>query len=113
LIIKPIPRRVLTHTVKYEEFQKGDGINTEDGFKPSVELLNVSVQYLSEYKKNTNAEEQLYDALLLFDVVNSKAAADFVFIEKSKITFNGKTMFVKKVNPVEAFKLHHWEIGLK
>jgi hypothetical protein len=113
LIIKPIPRRVLTHTAVYEEFQKGDGINTEDGFKPPVELTNVRVQYLSEYKKSNSAEEQLYDALLIFDVVNSKAAGDFEFIEKSKVTFNGKTMFVKKVNPVEAFKLHHWEIGLK
>jgi Minor capsid protein len=113
LIIKPIPKCVLTHTVVYEEFQKGDGINTEERYKPSVELLNVRVQYLSEMKNSTSAEEQLYDALLLFDVVNSKAAGDFEFIEKSKVVYNGKTMFVKKVNPVEAFKLHHWEIGLK
>jgi hypothetical protein len=113
LIVKPIPVRLLTHKVLYEEYQEGDGINTEDGFKPSVELLNVRVQYLSEYKKSNSAEEQLFDALLIFDVVNSKAAGVFEFIEKSKVTFNGKTMFVKKVNPIEAFKLHHWEIGLK
>jgi hypothetical protein len=105
--------RLLTHKVLYEEYQEGDGINTENGFKPSVELLNVRVQYLSEYKKSNSAEEQLFDALLIFDVVNSKAAGVFEFIEKSKVTFNGKTMFVKKVNPIEAFKLHHWEIGLK
>ncbi|MFC0271125.1 putative minor capsid protein [Metabacillus herbersteinensis] len=111
--VKPIPLSVLPHTVTYEEWQEGDGINTESGFKAAVTLSNVRVQLLSNIRKNTNSESLLYDAMLFYDVVNSSSSGAFVFTEKSKVTFNGKAMFVEKVNPVEAFKLHHHEIGLK
>jgi hypothetical protein len=113
MVIKPIPRHLLIHTVTYEEFQEGDGINTEDGYKPAVTLSDVRVQALSNIKKSTNSETLLYDAMLFYDVVNSSSDAPFEFTEKSKVTFNGKTMFVEKVNPVKAIKLHHYEIGLK
>jgi Minor capsid protein len=112
VIVKPIPLSVLVHTVEYEQFQEGDGITTEDGYKLAVTFYNVRVQVLSTIKKNTNSEELLYDALLFFDVVNSSSSGPFVFTEKSKITFNSKAMTIEKVNPVEAFALHHYEIGL-
>jgi hypothetical protein len=113
MVIKPIPRHVLIHSVTYEEWQDGDGINTDSGFKAPVTLLNVRLQALSNIRKNTNSEELLYDAILFYDVTHSLSTGPFEFSEKSKVTFNGKTMFVEKVNPVKAIKLHHYEIGLK
>ncbi|MBU8773188.1 putative minor capsid protein [Cytobacillus oceanisediminis] len=111
-MVKPIPKHVLIHTVTYEEWQDGDGINTESGFKSPVTLSNVRVQALSNIRKNTNSEELLYEAILFYDVVNSSSSAAFNFAEKSRVTFDGKQLLVKKVNPVEALTLHHYEIGL-
>lgn len=116
MIIKPIPMHLLTHTVTYEEFQEGDGITTDDGFKEPVSLSHVRVQSLStvqpNIKRNNNAEELAYNAMLFYDVVHSKSNAPFEFTEKSRIHFDGKVMTIEKVNPVEAIKLHHYEIGL-
>ncbi|WP_026582127.1 putative minor capsid protein [Bacillus sp. J33] len=111
-MVKPIPKHVLIHTVTYEEWQEGDGITTESGFLPPITLTNVRVQSLSNIRKNTNSEELLYEAMLFYDMVNSSSSGPFEFVEKSKVTFAGKTMHVKKVNPVEALALHHYEIGL-
>jgi hypothetical protein len=112
MVVKPIPKHVLTHTVTYEEWVEGDGINTESEFKAPVTLLDVRVQSLSNIKRNANSEQLLYEAMLFFDVVNSSSDGPFTFMEKSKVIFDGKTMFVEKVNPVEAFSLHHYEVGL-
>jgi len=113
VIIKPIPKHLLPHTVEYEEYQEGDGITKESGFLPAVTLSFVRVQYQSIIKKTNNSEDELFDAILFYDVVNSSSSSDFTFTKKSKITHNGKTMAIEKVNPVEAFKLHHYEIGMK
>ncbi|PAD67027.1 hypothetical protein CHH83_20890 [Bacillus sp. 7586-K] len=112
MIVKPIPLHMLTDTVQYRPFQEGDGITTEDGFGDAITLSNVRVQYLSNISKNTNSEELKYEAMLFYDVVNSNSSDAFEFTEKSEIDFDGKTMVVEKVNPVHAFKLHHYEIGL-
>jgi hypothetical protein len=112
MVVKPIPKHVLTHTVTYEEWQEGDGINADGGFKAPVTLSNVRVQYLSNIQRNSNSEQLLYEAMLFYDVINSSSSAPFTFIEKSKVTFDGKTMVVEKVNPVEAIQLHHYEIEL-
>jgi hypothetical protein len=113
MVVKPIPVHLLPDTVQYEEFQEGDGISSSDGYKAPVTLEHVRVQYLSNIKRNTNSEELLYEAMLFYDVINSDPSGPFEFIQKSKVTFDGKTMIVEKVNPVVAIKLHHYEIGLK
>lgn len=111
--IKPIPLNVLQHTVTYEQFQKGDGINTSDSFLTAVTLSKVRVQQLSNFSRNTVSEELLYDSILFYDVVNSSGLGSQSFTEKSKITFNGKTMYIEKISPVEAFSLHHYELGIR
>lgn len=113
MIVNPIPKHVLIHTVTYEEWQDGDGISTDGGFQAPVTLSNVRVQELSNIRKSTNSEQLLYDAMLFFDVINSSSSGPFEFKEKSKVTFNGKSMVIEKINPVEALTLHHYEIGLK
>lgn len=112
MIIKPISKEVLIHEVTYEEFVPGDGFETEDGFKEPITLTNVLVQYLSNIARNNIAEALNYNALLFFDVVNSKSSGVFEFKEKSRVTFDGKQMIVEKINPIYAFKLHHYEVGL-
>lgn len=113
MVVKPIPKHVLIHTVTYEEWQEGDGINTESGFKAPVTLSNVRIQQLSNIKRSSTSETLLYDAMLFYDVTNSDSDKTFEFVEKSRVTFNSKTMIVEKVNPVVAIELHHYEIGLK
>lgn len=113
MVVKPIPMHLLVHTAQYEEFQEGDGITSSDGYKAPVTLKNVRVQYLSNVKRNTNSEELLYEAMLFYDAINSLSSGPFEFVEKSRVTIDGKIMIVEKVNPVVAIKLHHYEIGLK
>lgn len=112
-VIRPIPLQLLIHTITYEEWQEGDGINTESGFKESVTLSNVRVQFLSNITRSNTSEQLLYDAMLFYDAVNSKSSGPFNFTQKSRVTFDEKTMFVEKVNPVEAFTLHHYEVGIR
>jgi len=111
-VIRPIPIRLLIHSATYEEFIPGDGFETVDGFKPPVTFSNVRVESASSIKRNNQGEELQYKALLSFDVVNSSSSGSVDFKEKSKVTFDGKTMVVTNVNPVYAFKLHHWELEL-
>jgi hypothetical protein len=112
MVIKPIPKNILIHSVEYEEFVQGDGFETEDGFKPAVTLTNCRVEAASNIKRTNTGEELQYKALLFFDVVNSSASGQFELKEKSRVTFDGKTMYVNKVNPIYGFSLHHYEIEL-
>lgn len=112
MAIKPIPKKLLIHTVTYEEWVEGDGITTDGGHKAPVTLSNVRLQRLSNIKKSTTQEQLLYNAMLFFDVVNSSSSGEFKFTEKSRVTFDSQQMIVQKVNPVDAFELHHYEIGL-
>ena len=111
-MIRPIPLQLLIHSLTYEEFVPGDGFETEEGFKPAVTLSNVRVESVSNIKRSNNGEELQYKALLFFDVVNSKSSGPFEFKEKSRVIFDGKTMYVNKVNPVYGFSLHHYEVEL-
>jgi Minor capsid protein len=112
MVVKPIPKHVLIHTVTYEEWQEGDGIKTESGFNAPVTLSNVRLEAQSNIRRTSNSEQILYKALLFYDVVNSASSEVFTFTEKSRITHDGKSMVVEKVNPVHAISLHHYEIEL-
>lgn len=107
-MVKPIPLKLLIHSVDYEEY---DGTGRHgDKFKPAVTLKNVLVQPVSSINNRGTSEEKAYNSLLFFDVVHSRPA--LTFKEKSRVTFDGQTMIVGKVNPIYAFSLHHYEVEL-
>lgn len=111
-VVRQMPISLLIHSITYEEFVQGNGFDTEDGYKAEVTLSNIRIESISNIKRNSQGEELQYKALLFFDVVNSKASGSFEFKEKSRVIWDGKTIFVSKVNPIYAFSLHHWELEL-
>jgi len=109
-MVKPIPKAVLIHSAQYEEYAGND--RHGESYKDPITLYNVRIEEISNIVRSNMSEETLFDALLFYDVVNSSAEAAFTFKEKSKVTFDGKTMLVKKINKAAAFKLHHYEVEL-
>ncbi|MGG4039899.1 putative minor capsid protein [Heyndrickxia ginsengihumi] len=109
MLIKPIPKLLLPHSVEYYEYL-GKG-RTDDEFAEKVILEYVRVD-LNEFVKKTNAnQESLITGTLFIDAKNTSPR--IIPKEKSKIVFDGKTMFLENIEPLVAFnKIHHWEIDL-
>lgn len=107
--LRPIPLVLLIHSVTYEE-KTNDSWG--DGFANPVTLSNVLVQPASSIQRSSTATEILYNSVLFFDATNSTPLVPFK--KGSKIHFDGKEMFVEKVNTLYAFESqpHHYEIGL-
>lgn len=104
-----MPKEILIHEVVYEEYIEKD--RHGNSFKEPVTLKNVLVQPVSSIKRAGDVDNKAYDSLMFFDCVNS-TPLDVTFTKKSKITFNGETMIVDKVNPIYTFNLHHYELEL-
>lgn len=108
-MIRPMPLAVLIHTVTYEEYQKEDRYG--NNFKKPVTLENVLVQPVSSISRTATGDQISYNSLMFFDCVNSLPST-IEFVKDSKITFNGKSMIIDKVNPIYTFDLHHYELEL-
>src|SRR5690554_698603 len=109
--IRPIPRKLLIHTITYKEYTGGDGWG--DDYAADVEVKNVRVEPSSSMTRNSNQEEIIGEYVLIIDGVNSSP-----FInpkEKDKIVFDNKELEVGKVQTFYALsnKVHHIEAELK
>lgn len=107
-MIKPIPLENLIHSVSYEQYQEKDRYGNQ--FKDPITLEKVLVQPTSNIKRSNNTDQVGYKALMFFDCVHSSPGVEFV--KKSKVTLNGETMIVDKINPIYSFGLHHYELEL-
>lgn len=108
-MILPIPLHLLTQNAEYEELDSSGRYG--ETYLPVVTLENIRVDVHTDYSISTNDETKTGATILFFDIVNSKPAG-VVFREKSKITIDGHEWFIKKVNPIRAFNLHHYELEL-
>lgn len=108
-MVNPIPHEVLIHEVTYEEYLGEDRFG--EAYGPPVTLGKVLVQPVSSIKRSSTSEEEAFSSLLFFDCVNS-FPSEVKFKKLSKITFNGEEMTVNKINPIYAFRLHHYELEL-
>ncbi|WP_017379742.1 putative minor capsid protein [Paenisporosarcina sp. TG-14] len=105
---RSIPKRLLIHSVNYEEYV-GDDRYGETWAKP-IEIKFVRVEPSRKVTSNANGEDIVAQSLIFIDAKHSKP---FVKMEKgSKVTFNGVETFVNKVDPLYAFgpNIHHYEI---
>lgn len=106
----PIPFSLLVHTVTYEQFVD-DGRFGKSHDEP-ITLSFVRVEETTSKEQSQYVDNVAHTHVLFYDVVNSKSERPFEFKVNSKITFNGKELTVKRVIPIEGFKLHHYEIEL-
>lgn len=112
--IKPIPKRLLPHTISYKEY---DGTGTfGENFKPTIDIKHVRLEP-SNKKISTNVSGQpiqdiVATALMFVDFANSSHTT---IKEKSEVVFKGRKMKVQIVEPVYAFdgeEPHHLEVYL-
>lgn len=110
--MRPIPKKLLIHTVEYHE--KIDDSRYGGGYMPPIVINFVRLDISYAVKKSSSNEEKLFKGLLFIDAVNSSPAIEMK--QDSKVIFeeNGRkrTLIVQNVKPLYGFKLHHYEVEL-
>lgn len=108
--IKPIPIKLLSHQIRYEEYASSDGWDSE--FKDPIIISNVRIDPFRKLKRTTKSESINTSHILIIDRINSSSFHEFK--ERSKITWNNKIFEITKVNPIYGFnEIHHYELELK
>jgi hypothetical protein len=110
MAVKPIPKRLLIHSVDYREYIQDD--RWGDRFDDPVTLRYVRVEPASDLRRDATKESMPSEAVLFIDRVHSSP-----FIEpkeKSRITFRGREYEVHQVKALYAFgpEVHHYEVVL-
>lgn len=103
MVIKPIPKHLLIHSATYKRYTDDEWEGTT--YEEPITLKNVRVEKKSQFNQNANSNNVFFDSELYYDVRNS--SPDVEFVENSKVTFEGKTMYVKEVEHVYTNRLHH------
>lgn len=108
--MKPIPLRLLVHSVVYNEYLGNTGEKVSYG--ANTTLNNVRVEEQKKYSKVADRVEVIGSALLFYDCVYSSGLSSQPKPE-SKITYNGKQYTVVDVDILVDTKPHHYEVLLR
>jgi len=108
--IRPIPKKLLIHSVEYREHLEDD--RWGDGFADPVTLEFVRVESATSMNRDTSKEEVVARSVLYIDRTHSKP-----FLrpkEKDRIVFQGEEYEVHRVDVHYAFgpRIHHLEVEL-
>ena len=110
--MRPIPKRMLPHNCTYEKYlgDTGEGVS----FSSPVSLNCVKIEERRQFSYTTNGREQVGNAILFYDCINSSGLTEAP-IPESKITFNNKVYTVVDVDVLYANsnQPHHYEVLLK
>lgn len=109
--IKPIPKKLLIHTIEYEEFKEDGSFGKV--YLPKETISNVLVQPRTEIRRDSNNEEVEIQAIVFLDAVNTPLFKPLK--EKSKIHFNGRVWRVASCEHLFTFdsaRPHHYEVGI-
>lgn len=111
MIIRPIDKHLLIHTIQYAESGASDGWNA--GFSEPVTIEFVRVEPSSSFGRTTNSEGAKFKHIVFVDKVNSSLYPEFK--QGSKITWNEQDFELAEVNPFYDVSPipHHYELGLK
>lgn len=111
MAIKSIPKRLLIHSIEYEEFLGDDG--WDDSFADPITINNVRVNPVSKLSRSNDSEGEQVNHVVFVDRKNSSHFPSFKI--KSRITFNDITREVVDVKPYYAFdsEPHFYEIELR
>lgn len=111
MTIKSIPKRLLIHSIEYEEFI-GSG-TWDDEFAEPITIKNVRVEPVSRLNRSGESEGEQVSHVVFVDRMHSSSFPEFKV--RSRITFRGVNREVVDVKPFYAFddKPHHYEIELR
>src|SRR5690625_8000947 len=91
-----LPKQLLIHSIKYEEYQGIDDWDNEQ-FADPINIKHVRFDDTTVFSRDSNQNKIVADAVIFVDAKHSKPIKDFK--ERSKITFNDKEYMLKKVVP--------------
>ncbi|MET3504944.1 putative minor capsid protein [Halalkalibacter oceani] len=110
--IRPIPKRVLIHSIEYEEFVRDGSFGDE--FAPAETISFVLVQPKAELRRDGTGEEVQVQGVIFLDAVNTP---NFKRLrEKSKVHFNGHDYRVVACDALYALDPktpHHYEVDIR
>ncbi len=109
--MKPIPKRMLVHSVKYKPYsdgQEGASYGTE------VNLTNVKVDDKKTLINTAEGQEIVGNAIMFYDYVNSSGLTSEP-LKHSLITFKTRTYHIVDVEILysNSNTPHHYEVILK
>lgn len=99
--------------VIYREKNDTSGFYGGD-YKEDITILNVRVDETSTYNQSNLSDGEKFSHLMFYDVVNSKASADFSFKVESQVEWNNQILTVQKVHTLRTQfgRIHHYELEL-
>lgn len=111
MTIKSIPKRLLIHSIEYEEFI-GSG-TWDDEFAEPITINNVRVESVSRLNRTGDSEGEQVSHVVFVDRRHSSSFPSFKI--RSRIKFQGVSREVVDVKPFYGFdsEPHHYEIELK
>lgn len=106
--IKPIPKKLLTHTIQYEEWFNDDGYGSS--YKNPITINFVRVDPSSAIARSNIRDDVEANSVIFIDRIYSQPFIELK--EKSRVTFEGKPFEVTKTNPFYDFLEvpHHYEV---
>lgn len=112
MVIKAIPKRLLIHTIEYEEFV-GSG-TWDDEFASPITITGVRVEPVSRLNRSRDSEGEEVSHVVFVDRLHSSAFPDFKI--RSRITFMDVSREIVDVKPFHDFDTnapHHYEVELR
>ncbi len=111
VVIRPIPKNLLIHSVKLEKRIKDEWGNTT--VQEETTMKHVRMEPSNKIIRDKNNAEIKLNATLFIDVVHSKIGKEVEIEIDDLISFNGDQYRVQEVERLyDERKLHHCEIGL-
>ncbi|MFB4164802.1 putative minor capsid protein [Alteribacillus sp. JSM 102045] len=109
--IRPIPKRLLIHSIMYIEKMDGDGWNDSSSPAP-IDIERVRVDAATSITRDSDKRSVTADHVLFIDRVHSSQF--FRMKEGSTVEFNGREWKVESVKEFYDFREqpHHYEVGL-
>jgi len=109
--VRPLPKSWLIHTVIYEGYT-----GKKDSLQNPAYELPVAIEFVryddsTIFIRDNTQTKVLADGVVYVDAVNSSPVP--AFKERSRITFNGNYMFIKKIVPCyhpNRNEIHHYEL---
>ncbi len=109
-VIKPIPKKLLIHTVT--RLERTTDRWGEETLKEKEIIKRVRIEPSNKVVRDKNNAEIQISATLFYDCKNS-LPRDIQFAEDDIIVFNGQKHKVQTIEPLyDRERLHHIEMGL-
>ena len=106
-IIRPIPKRLLCHSIEYQEYLGQGNFGESWGDPETIDCVRFEPK--TAIRMDANGEEIETQGIIFMDTVNTPNCKPLKV--KSKVTFNGIEMRVHACHPYYGFnQVHHYEV---